>query len=68
MSKGRQLVRKDGLFVWVSSGDLKAEIESEIIAAQTKYHTKKMLKIGTGSRWRLWQQYEGTRNCRKQPC
>jgi hypothetical protein len=24
----------------VSRGDLKAEIESEIIAAQTKYHTK----------------------------
>jgi hypothetical protein len=40
ISKGRQLVREDGLFAWVSRGHPKTEIESEIIAARTKYSTK----------------------------
>jgi hypothetical protein len=44
VSKGRQLVREDCLFAWVSRGDLIAEIESEIIVAQTKYCTKENIE------------------------
>jgi hypothetical protein len=41
----KQLISKEDTFLWLSKGDLKAETESEIVAAQdqaqqTKYHAK----------------------------
>jgi hypothetical protein len=37
----RQLIGEEDTFVWHSKGDLEAEIESEIVAAQDKaLHTK----------------------------
>jgi len=30
----RQLINEEGTFLWLSMGDLKAENESEIVAAQ----------------------------------
>jgi hypothetical protein len=32
----RQLIREEYTFLWLSKRDLKAETESEIVAAQTK--------------------------------
>ena len=45
----RQLISEEDTFLWLSKGDLKAETESEIVAAQdqalhTKYYGKKILK------------------------
>ena len=42
----RQLISEEDTFLWLSKGDLKAETESEIVAAQdqslqTKYYAKK---------------------------
>ena len=42
----RQLIGEEDAFLWLSKGDLKAETESEIVAAQdqalqTKYYAKK---------------------------
>jgi hypothetical protein len=42
-SLDRQLISEEDTFLWLSKGDLKVEIESEIVAAQdealqTKYH------------------------------
>jgi hypothetical protein len=47
-STDRQLINEEYTFLWLSRGDLKAETESEIIAAQdqalqTKYHATKIL-------------------------
>ena len=44
----RQLISEEDTFVWLSKGDLKAETESEIVAAQdqalnTKYYATKIL-------------------------
>jgi hypothetical protein len=44
----RQLISEEDTFLWLSKGDLKAETESEIVAAQdqalnTKYYTTKIL-------------------------
>jgi len=44
----RQLVSEEDTFLWLSKGDLKAETESEILAAQdqaikTKYYATKIL-------------------------
>ena len=44
----RRLISEVGTFLWLSKGDLKAETESEIVAAQdqalqTKYYATKML-------------------------
>ena len=44
----RQLISEEDTFLWLSKGDLKAEPESEIVAAQdralqTKYYTAKIL-------------------------
>jgi hypothetical protein len=44
----RQLISEEDTFLWLSKGDLKAETESEIVAAQdqakqTKYYTSKIL-------------------------
>ena len=42
----RQLISEEDIFPWLTKGDLKAETESEIVAAQdqalnTKYYTTK---------------------------
>ena len=44
----RQLISEEDTFLWLSKGDLKAETDSEIMAAQdqalqTKYYTTKTL-------------------------
>jgi hypothetical protein len=48
----RQLISEQGKFLWLKGGDLEAETESEIKAAQdqalqSKYYATKMLKTGT---------------------
>jgi len=53
------------MFLWLSQGDLKAETESEIVAAQdqalqTKYLATKILSTETGSKFRLCQQFDET--------
>ena len=45
----RQLISEEDTFHWLSKGDLKAETESEIVAAQdqalhTKYYGKKYIE------------------------
>ena len=44
----RQVISEEDTFLWLSKGDLKAETESEIVAAQdqalqTKYYATKIL-------------------------
>jgi hypothetical protein len=44
----KDLISEENMFLWLSKGDLKAETESEIVAAQdqalqTKYHATKIL-------------------------
>ena len=61
----RQLISEEDTFLWLSKGDLKAETESEIVAAQdqalqTKYYTTKILSTETDSKWRLCQQFDET--------
>jgi hypothetical protein len=51
----RQLISEEDTFLWISKGDLKAENESEIVAAQdqaiqTKYYELKILNTGTDSK------------------
>jgi hypothetical protein len=58
----RQLISEEDTFIWLSKGDLKAETESEIVAAQdqalqTKYATK-ILNTETDSKSRLCQQFD----------
>ena len=53
------------MFLWLSKGDLKAEIESEIVAAQdqalqTKYYATKILSTETDSKCRLCQKFDET--------
>jgi len=53
------------MFLWLSQGELKAETESEIVAAQdqalqTKYLATKLLSTETDSKCRLCQQFGGT--------
>ena len=48
----RQLISEEDTFLWLSKGDLKAETESEIVAAQdqvlqTKYYGTKLLSTKT---------------------
>ena len=50
----RQLIGEEDTFFWLSKGDLKAETESEIVAAQdqalqTKYYATKILSTETVS-------------------
>jgi hypothetical protein len=45
----KQLISEEDTFLWLSKGDLKAQTESEIVAAQdqalqTKYHATKLLQ------------------------
>jgi hypothetical protein len=61
----RQLISAEDTFLWLSKGDLKAETESEIVAAQdralnTKYYGTKILHTETDSKCRLCQQHEET--------
>ena len=54
----RQLISEEDTFLWLSKGDLKAETESEIVAAQDqalqkKYYAKKILSTETDSKCRL---------------
>ena len=51
----RQLISEEDMFLWLSKGDLKAETESEIVAAQdqalqTKYYATKILRTETDSK------------------
>jgi hypothetical protein len=46
-NRDRQLISEEYTFLWLSKGDLKAETESEIVAAQdqalqTKYYATKI--------------------------
>jgi hypothetical protein len=61
----RQFISEEDTFLWLSKGDLKAETESEIVAAQdqalqTKYHATKILNTETDSKCRLCQQFDET--------
>ena len=61
----RQLISEEDTFLWLSKEDLKAETESEIVAAQDqalqiKYQATKILSTGTDSKCRLYQQFYET--------
>ena len=61
----RELISEEDTFLWLSKGDLKAETESEIVAAQdqalqTKYYATKILNTEIDSKCRLCQQYDET--------
>ena len=63
----RQLISEEDTFLWLSKGDLKAETESEIVAAQdqalkTKYYATKILSTETDGKCRLCQQFDETMN------
>ena len=54
----RQHISEEDTFLWLSKGYLKAETESEIVAAQdqvlqTKYYETKILNTETDSKCRL---------------
>jgi len=56
----RQLIGEEDTFLWLSKGDLKAETESEMVAAQdqaiqTKYYATKILNTETESKCGLCQ-------------
>ena len=60
----RQLISEEDTFLWLSKGDLKAETESEIVAAQdqalqTKY-APKILNTETDSKCGLCQKFDET--------
>jgi len=59
---GRLLIGEEDTFIWLSKGDLKAETESEIVAAQdralqTEYCATNILNTETDSKCRLCQQF-----------
>jgi hypothetical protein len=61
----RQLISEEDTFFWLSKRDLKAETESEIVAAQdqalnTKYCATKILYTETDSKRRLCQHLDET--------
>jgi hypothetical protein len=61
----RQLISEEDTFLWLTKGDLKAENESEIVAAQdqalqTRYYATKILNIQTDSKCRLCHQFDET--------
>jgi hypothetical protein len=60
-----QLISEEDTILWLKKGDLKAETESEIVAAQdqvlqTKYIATKILNTETGSKCRLCHQFDET--------
>jgi hypothetical protein len=64
-SVDKQLISEQDMFLWLSKEDLKAETESEIVAAQnqalqTKYHSTKILQTEKDSKCRLCHQFEET--------
>jgi protoporphyrinogen oxidase len=61
----RQLISEEDTFFWLTKGDLNAETESEIVAAQEqvlhmKYYVSKILNTETNSKCRLCQQFDET--------
>ena len=59
----RQLISEEDAFFWLSKGDLKAETESEMVAAQdqalqTKYNATKILNTEIDSKCRLCQKFD----------
>jgi hypothetical protein len=61
----RQLISEEDMFLWLTKGDLKAETESEIVAAQdqalkTKYYTTKILNTETDNKCRLCHKFDKT--------
>ena len=61
----RQPISEEDTFLWLLKGDLKAETESKIVAAQdqalqTKYYAIKMSNTETDSKCRLCQQFGKT--------
>jgi hypothetical protein len=61
----RQLIGEEDTFLWLSNGDLKAETESEMVAAQdqalnTKCYATKILHTETDRKCRLCQQHDET--------
>ena len=61
----RQLISEEDTFLRLSKGDLKAETESEIVAAQDqalqmKYYTTQILSTDTDSKCRLCHQFDET--------
>jgi len=61
----RQLISEEDTFLCLSKGELKAETESEIVAAQdqalqTKYYATKIFNTETDSKCRLCQQFDET--------
>jgi len=58
----RQLNSEEDTFLWLSKGELKAETESEIVAAQnqalqTKYYVTKKLNAERDSKCRICQKF-----------
>ena len=65
ISRDRQLISEGNTFLWLSRGQLKAETESEMVAAQdqalkSKYCATKILRTETDSKCRLCQQFDET--------
>ena len=61
----RKLISEEDTFLRLSKGDLKAETESEMVAAQdqalqTKYYGTKILNTETDSKCRLCQKFDET--------
>jgi len=61
----RQLIGEEDSFLWLLKGDLKAETESEIVAAQdqalqTEYYVTKIFNTETDSKCGLCQQFDET--------
>ena len=61
----RQLISEEDAFLWLLKGDLKAETESETVAAQdralqTKCYATKILNTERDSKCRLCQQFDET--------
>ena len=61
----RQLISEEDTFLWLSTGGLKAETESEIVVAQdqalqTKQYATKISSTETDSKCRLCQQFDET--------
>jgi hypothetical protein len=69
----RQLISEEDAFLWLTKGDLKAETESEIVAAQDqalqrKYCATKILNTETDNKCRFCQQFDETIDHIKSAC
>jgi Ni,Fe-hydrogenase III component G len=61
----RQLISEEDTFLWLTKEDLKAETESEIVAAQDqalqmKYYATKILNTEKDSKCSLCHQFDDT--------